>query len=170
MSSRWVGRVSLVLGLQFIIMILSSPIKATNRPNTSEEELLNHSEAEEALEWSEVSLMVAAGISLVFVLAALYLIRLHKQQWNKMQQMDVEMEQDIHKLIGKLAEVPNIQKTTAVLVDEQQIKKQAATSGGNNFRCIYLDQLLGTCNGSVDSVEIRSAVLFSFQGNQQGGR
>lgn len=52
------------------------------------------------------------------------------------------MEQDISRLIGKLAEVPNIQKTTAVLVDEQQIKKQSATNG-SPFRWIYLDQLLG---------------------------
>lgn len=53
-----------------------------------------------------------------------------------------EMEQDISRLIGKLAEVPNIQKTTAVLVDEHQIKKQTGTSG-SSFRWIYLDQLLG---------------------------
>lgn len=52
------------------------------------------------------------------------------------------MEQDISRLIGKLAEVPNIQKTTAVLVDEHQIKKQTGTSG-SSFRWIYLDQLLG---------------------------
>lgn len=56
--------------------------------------------------------------------------------------MFAEMEQDISRLIDKLAEVPNIQQTTAILVDEHQIKKQAGTSG-SSFRWIYLDQLLG---------------------------
>lgn len=55
------------------------------------------------------------------------------------------MEQDISRLIGKLSEVPNIQKTTAILVDEHQIKKQAVNSG-SPFRWIYLDQLLGKLN------------------------
>lgn len=50
------------------------------------------------------------------------------------------MEQDISRLVEKLAEVPNIQSTTAVLVDEGQIKKQ---KGNIPFRWIYLDQLLG---------------------------
>lgn len=45
-------------------------------------------------------------------------------------------------MIGKLSAVPNIQKTTAILVDEHQIKKQAVNSG-SPFRWIYLDQLLG---------------------------
>lgn len=79
---------------------------------------------------------------MVFVFAALYLVYAHRQQWNKMQQLDEELEQDISRLMGKLAEVPNIQKTTAVLVDEHQIKKQSQT-GGYSFRWIYLDQLLG---------------------------
>lgn len=56
--------------------------------------------------------------------------------------MFAEMEQDISRLIDKLAEVPNIQQTTAILVDEHQIKKQAGASG-SSFRWIYLDQLLG---------------------------
>lgn len=64
------------------------------------------------------------------------------RQWRQWNVLFTEMEQDISKLIGKLAEVPNIQKTTAVLVDEHQIKKQAGTSG-SPFRWIYLDQLLG---------------------------
>lgn len=51
------------------------------------EELLATAE-EEAWEWSEISLAIAAVTSLVFVFAALYLIRAHKKQWNKMQQMD----------------------------------------------------------------------------------
>lgn len=51
------------------------------------EELLATAE-EEAWEWSEISLVIAAVTSLVFVFAALYLIRAHKKQWNKMQQMD----------------------------------------------------------------------------------
>lgn len=89
-------------------------------------------------EWFEISLLVAAITSVFFVFAALYLAYAHRRQWNKMQQLDEELEQDISRLMGKLAEVPNIQKTTAVLVDEHQIKK-----GGQSFRWIYLDQLLG---------------------------
>lgn len=60
-----------------------------------------------------------------------------------------ELEQDISRLMGKLAEVPNIQKTTAVLVDENQIKKQEQKSGHSSFRWIYLDQLLGKCVYSI---------------------
>lgn len=45
-------------------------------------------EEEESWEWSEISLVVAAVTSVVFVFAALYLIQVHKRQWNKMQQMD----------------------------------------------------------------------------------
>lgn len=42
----------------------------------------------------------------------------------------------------KLAQVPNVERTTAVLVDEQQVKRHSQKSG-IPFRCIYLDQLLG---------------------------
>lgn len=39
-------------------------------------------------EWTEILLIVAAVTSFLFVLAALYLIRVHKQQFDKMQKMD----------------------------------------------------------------------------------
>lgn len=53
-----------------------------------EEETTEYMEEDESWEWSEVSLVVAAVTSVVFVFAALYLIQVHKRQWNKMQQMD----------------------------------------------------------------------------------
>lgn len=103
------------------------------------ETLTEHSES---WEWFEISLLVAVFTVLILVCAVIYLMRSHKRQWMKMQQMDQRMEQDISTLIERLQDVPNIQKTTAVLVDENQInKKQAAASSG--LRWIYLDQLLG---------------------------
>lgn len=45
-------------------------------------------DVDESWEWSEISLVIAAVTSMIFVLAALYLIQAHKRQWNKMQQMD----------------------------------------------------------------------------------
>lgn len=53
-----------------------------------EEETTEYMEEDESWEWSEVSLVVAAVTSVLFVFAALYLIQVHKRQWNKMQQMD----------------------------------------------------------------------------------
>lgn len=64
------------------------PFKAPPSNQDGDGDELINPDALDTWEWTEILLLVAAVASLVFVIAALYLIRAHKKQWNKMQQMD----------------------------------------------------------------------------------
>lgn len=63
-------------------------IQMNLRPQEVEDEGTIHPQIDHFWKWFEISLAVAAVTAVIFVFAALYMIHIHRRQWNKMQEMD----------------------------------------------------------------------------------